>query len=320
MTRLPSYAPGGASVLLARDGAVFAHLAPVDHPLIPLDSLPEHVGGAFIAVEDRRFFRHDGVDWIRVAGAVKANLVAGRSAQGASTLTMQLARTLFPGRIRRQDRTLSRKLLEVRVAGELEERLGKEAILELYLNHVYLGGGVQGVQAASRYYFGKDAPELDAEEAALLAALARAPALYDPYDHPEAARDRRNLVLGLMAEQGRLPPEEARAARARPVRVLPEPARDGRRARHLAPYFVEEVRRLLEREFGGRIYAERFTVHTTLDVTAQRAAREELNDQLRAVEAGAFGRFPGPAFRGAPRSTSEGTPYLQGAVVVIDVA
>ncbi|MDT8368838.1 MAG: PBP1A family penicillin-binding protein [Longimicrobiales bacterium] len=318
--RLASWAPGGASVLLARNGEPFADLSPVDHPLVPLDSLPEHIGDAFVAVEDRRFFRHGGVDWFRVVGAVSADLRAGAFVQGASTLTMQLARTLFPERIRRSDRTLSRKLLEVRMAGEIEERFTKAEILELYLNHIYLGGGAEGVQGASRYYFGKDARDLAVEEAALLAALAKAPALYDPYDHPEAARARRDLVLDLMADQARLPVEEARAARARPVRLLPEPALEARHTTRFAPYFVEEVRRFLEGEMGERIHAERFTIHTTLEIEAQTAAEEELRDQLRAVESGAFGRFRGPSYRHAPAPEPGGTAYLQGAVIVLDLA
>jgi len=312
---LSSYQPGGAAVLLDRNGERFADLAPMEYEVVPLDSLPPHVPAAFVAVEDRRFYDHRGVDWVRVLGAAWADLRAGGLVQGSSTIPMQLSRTLFPERIRREDKTLRRKLLEVRVAGEIEDRFSKGEILELYLNHVYLGAGTYGIQAASRYWFGKDATELDLEEAAMLAGMPRAPSQYDPRRHPEAARTRRDLVLSLMEQQELLTPGVADSARALELVVPDEPYRDPD-GDLLAPYFVQHVRRMLEDELGESLYAERLRIHTTLDPVAQRAAEEELEARLRAVERGDFGRARGERYERAGGAAD----YLQGAVVVMDAA
>lgn len=310
---LRAWQPGGASVLLDRNGQRFADLAPMEYRVVPLDSLPPYVPAAFVAVEDRRFFRHHGVDWRRVLGAAWADLRAGRLAQGSSTITMQLSRSLFSDRIRREDKTLGRKLLEVRIAGELEDRFTKQEILELYLNHVYFGGGSYGIRAASRYWFGKDATKLDLEEAAMLAALLRAPASYDPRRHPDAAKARRDLVLALMKDQGKISPEAADSARKQGIDVTADPEPD--RANLVAPWFVQRVRRQLEEELGQSLYSRPLRIHTTLDPVAQRAAQEELETSLRSVERGAFGRLVAPA----ASDGAVGSDRLQGAVVVMDV-
>ncbi|HSG46544.1 MAG TPA: transglycosylase domain-containing protein, partial [Longimicrobiales bacterium] len=316
LDRIASYQPGRASVLLDRNGERLAALAPMEYGVVPLDSLPGYVVDAFVAVEDRRFFRHGGVDWVRVLGAAWANLRNG-GLQGSSTLSMQLARTLFPERIRREDRTAGRKLLEVRVALELEERLTKPEILELYLNHIYLGAGTYGVQAASRHWFGTDATALTLAQAALLAALPRAPARYDPRRSPERARERRDLVLALMARAGWVEESEAEEARRLPLGVAAEPAHDGI-GTQLGPYFVQQVRREMEEALGERLYAEPLRIVTTLDLGAQRAAERELEVQLQALESGAFGAATTPRYTSGLEPAPEGTAYVQGAVVVMD--
>ena len=310
--RLASFQPGGSAVILDRDGVRFADFSPVAYEVVALEALPGWVPDAFVAVEDRRFREHGGVDWVRVAGAMLANVRQGRMAQGSSTLSMQLARTLFSNRIRREDRTLSRKLLEVRVAREVETAYTKDEILELYLNHIYLGGGLHGVQAASRNLFGKDAADLELHEAALLAGLPRAPAHYDPRRRPDAARTRRDLVLSLMELQGLVSPEEAEAARAEPLAVQepPPPADEG----FAASYFVAQVRSLLEEELGDRIHREPLRIHTTLDREAQRAAEVELDRQLRALDRGAYGRLRLAAEEAEPDASRQ----VQGAVVFMD--
>jgi 1A family penicillin-binding protein len=315
---LRSYQPGGASVLLDRTGERFADLAPMEYEVVPLDSLPEYVPAAFVAVEDRRFYEHGGVDWRRVIGAALADIRAGGLVQGSSTIPMQLSRTLFSDRIQREDKTFRRKLMEVRVAGEIEDRFTKEEILELYLNHVYFGAGSYGIQAASRYYFGKEATELELEEAALLAALPRAPAHYDPRRHPEAARARRDLVLALMARQERIAVEDAESAREEGLGVSKEPDWDPDGDR-LAPYFVQHVRRLLEERLGETLYSEPLRIYTTLDATAQRSAEEELESQLRSVERGTYGWLDAPSHEDAATGPGgDGTGYLQGALVILD--
>ena len=276
--RLASYRPGGAPVLLDREGRPFGDLAPVEGELVTLKSLPKHVPQAFLAVEDRRFYEHGAVDWMRVAGALWANVRSHKVEEGSSTITMQLARNVFPDRIPGQERTLARKLLEVRVAFEIEDDFEKDEILELYLNHIYFGNGARGIEAAARHYFGVHARELSLPQAALLAALPKGPGHYDPRRHPEEARERRDLVLSLMAEQGRIDAAAADRPRAAPARVARRRAAGDRPV--FAGYFIEEVRRQLEELMGGDLYDQRLRIRTTLDSRAQRAAEQELQRQL----------------------------------------
>ncbi|HVR70955.1 MAG TPA: PBP1A family penicillin-binding protein [Vicinamibacteria bacterium] len=313
---LAAYQPGGAPVLLDRNGKPFADLAPVPGELVPIESLPRHVVEAFLAVEDRRFFEHRGVDWYRVGGAALANVRAGGYDEGFSTVSMQLARNVFPDRLRARDRTPWRKLMEIRVALEVEGKYGKDEILELYLNHIYFGNGARGVEAASRHYFGVGARRLSLAQAATLAALPKAPSHYDPRRHPRAAKERRNLVLALMEQQKRIEAPRAAEARQQPLRVVRRAAPG--RAAPLAGWYVEEVRRELEERLGEQLYEDSLRIHTTLDVEAQRAAEEELARQLRAIEGGSRGRFSGPRYGAEAPPPEKGTPYLQGALVMLE--
>ncbi|MBX6363418.1 MAG: PBP1A family penicillin-binding protein [Gemmatimonadetes bacterium] len=315
--QLSAYQPGGASVLLDRRGRKFAELRPVDREVVRLATLPSYVPAAFVAVEDKRFYEHHGVDWRRVIGAAIANVRSGGVAEGFSTIPMQLARNIWSDRLPGQEKTLRRKLLEIRVAREIERRFSKDEILELYLNNIYFGGGSYGIEAAARNYFGKPARELSLPQAALLAALPKAPASYDPRRHPARAQARRNLVLSLMSEGGFIRPELARAARAAPVRVTAEPPGRGGE-RDLARYVVELVRREVEDHLGDEVYRTPLRIYTTLDVDVQRAAEQELTRQLRFIERGGLGRFPGPRYASARASGERGTDYLQGAVVMLD--
>ena len=306
VSRLASYRPGGAPVLLDRDGRPFGDLAPVEGELVTLRSLPKHVPAAFVAVEDRRFYEHGAVDLRRVAGALWANLRSHKVEEGSSTITMQLARNVFPERIPGQQRTFSRKLLEVRVAMGIERRFKKDEILEMYLNHIYFGNGARGIEAAARHYFGAHAKSLTLGQAALLAALPKGPGHYDPRRNPGEARERRNLVLSLMAEQKRISAADAERASRSPLGVVRRRVSGERSV--FAGYFVEEVRRQLEELLGGDLYDQRLRIRTTLDVGAQRAAEEELERQIRLIESGGLGRF---------RPQAEGP--LQGAVVMMGV-
>lgn len=292
--RLDGYVPDEASIVVDRSGAELHKLYRVRRVVVPLDSLPPYVPQAFIAVEDQRFFEHGGVDWPRVIGAAWANVRAKTIVEGFSTITMQLARNVFPDRLPYTERTLSRKLAEMKVAREIEARYSKEQILELYLNQIYYGNGAWGIEAAAREYFGKGASELTLAEAALLAGVIRSPNHLDPRRNPEGARARRSVVLAKMAAQGMISGEEAARAAAEPLRLDEGEQVDGYGR---APYFVEEVRRFLEAELGEGIYTGGYTIHTTLDGAAQAVAEEELARQLAAVGGG-----------GA----------LQGAVVVLD--
>lgn len=313
---IAAFQPAEASVLLDRHGVAFAQLSPVEYEVVAIDSLPDWVGQAFIAVEDRRFFEHDGVDWVRVLGALWANIRASALVEGSSTITMQVARTLLADRIPREEKTFGRKLTEARVAGRIERRFTKHEILELYVNHVYLGGGTHGVESASRYYFGKPARDLTLAEAALLAALPKAPTHYDPWRNPDAALSRRNLVLSLMEEQGYITEARADSALESGLRVVAQP--DGGSLDRLhAPWFVRQVRRLLEQEFDD-IYATPLRITTTLDLGVQAAAEAQLAARLADVESGTFGTLRAPEYDRSADPDSAGTDYLQGAVVFMD--
>ncbi|MBW3534906.1 MAG: PBP1A family penicillin-binding protein [Gemmatimonadetes bacterium] len=317
---LAAYQPDGAPQLLDREGKPFARLRPVDRVVVPLDSVPEVVREAFVSVEDRRFRGHRGVDWLRVPGALWANVRAGGVREGFSTITMQLARNVFPDRLPARERSPLRKLLEMRVAGAIEDHFTKDEILELYLNHIYFGDGVHGIAAASRHYFDKPPPELTLREAALLAALPKGPATYHPRRHPERARARRDLVLTLMERQGRSAPEDAAVARETSLGVTARPPHTPREEEEAAPYFIEAVRRVLEERLGPDVYATRLRVHTTLDRSAQAAVEDALQDQLRRIEAGAYGRVDAPRFEPGRLPSPEGSPHLQAAAVILEAA
>jgi len=272
---------------------------------------------AFIAIEDRRFRTHRGIDLPRVAGALWANFKSRRLDEGSSTITMQLARNVFPGELPYRERTLARKLLEARVAQRIEDEFDKDQILEMYLNHIYFGSGAYGIQAAAHQHFGVSAENLTLAQAALLAALPKSPARYDPRRHPEQARERRDLVLSLMADQQRVSSEQADQARREPVRV----SKPGPPPALAAPYFVEAVRVALEEVVGDDLYTRPLRVFTTLDVDAQTAAEEELERQLRAIETSKLGKFSGPTLATAGSSQGEEkTRYLQGALVAIEAS
>ncbi len=313
---LAAYQHGGGPLLLDRGGMPLARVTPLARTTVPIGSLPAYLPEAFIAVEDKRFRDHGGVDWRRVPGALLANLRSREIAQGFSTITMQLARNVFPERLPASQRTFRRKALEIRVAGAIENRFTKDEILELYLNHTYFGGGAYGVEAASRYYFGKPAAKLTLAQAATLAAIPRGPSLYDPRRHPESARARRDLVLGLMERQGQVDAEAARSARDAELAVLAKPPR-ARDRDPLAPYFIEEIRKALEDRYGSDLYHGRMRIHTTLDRELQVALEEELERQVRAVERGAFGRFRHPDYEPG-RTGAAQTLYLQSAGLVLD--
>lgn len=318
---LSGFVPDEASVVLDRRGREVAKLYRIRRTIVPLDSLPGYVPAAFVAVEDHRFWRHGGIDWRRVPAALWANLRAGDIEEGFSTITMQLARNVFPDRLPMHERTVWRKLAEMRVARAIEDRFSKRDILELYLNQIYFGSGAWGIDAAAREYFGKPATRLQLAEAALLAGLPLAPSRLNPRVDREAALARRRLVLAEMVEHDLIDTKRAARAAHAPLRL----ARDEADARERAPYFVEEVRRRLEQELGESLYTDGLVIRTTLDLGIQDVAEEELRRQLVAIEAGRHGWFPHARDRRRAVTAGRGdddagepTRYLQGAVVVMD--
>ncbi len=317
--KLRAYIPDQASVVLDRRGAEVAKLYRVDRRIVPLDSLPKYVPAAFVAVEDRRFYSHHGVDWARVPGAVMVDLRRHGFAQGFSTITMQLARNLFPDRLPAAERSPLRKLAEMRVATAIEGKFSKQDILQMYLNQIYFGHGAWGIEAAAQEYFGKPARQLTVAEAATLAGLPQSPTRANPRADPVAATARRNLVLDAMASQGVITPAEAGAAKGARMRV--RLGRDPTGVQQ-APYFLEEVRQQLEAQLGEAIYTDGLRIHTTLDLPTQRVAESELERQLESIERGGYGAFRHARYdpqRPVTADTSDDTPaYLQGALLMLD--
>lgn len=253
--------------ILARDGAVLAERG-VAHDYMPLDLLPRHVVGAVVAIEDRRFFEHTGLDPWGFARAVFANLRAGRLAQGGSTLTQQLAKNLFLS----SERTFSRKIEELALALWLELRLSKSDILELYLNRVYFGAGAYGIEAASQRYFDKSARALSVSEAALIAGLLKAPSKFSPLVSPELATSRGRVVLAKMAETGFI--TQAQYERALSDRIKFAKAEQGKDPQKGVEYVVDLVLENLPPIIGSG-HGE-IVVETTLDATLQKQASDIL--------------------------------------------
>jgi membrane peptidoglycan carboxypeptidase len=235
---------------------------------VPLERVSPHMIDALLAVEDRRFYSHHGLDGVRIVKAAWRNLRAGRIVEGGSTLTQQLARLEQLSPVR----TFSRKIREATIAVQLEERYSKQEILHAYLNAVYFGDGYYGVEAASRGYFGKSASDLQPHEAALLAGIVRSPTGYSPSTSPRRAIARRNLVLRLMRDTGRLTDAEYRASIELPLRATSFRSPGGMAAAPTAcgRYFQEEVRRQLVARFGGqKVLQGGLRVYTGYDAEMQ---------------------------------------------------
>lgn len=248
--------------ILARDGSVLAERGAA-HDYMPIDLLPPHVTGAVIAIEDRRFYDHYGIDPAGFGRAFFANLRAGRFVQGGSTLTQQLAKNLFLS----SERKLSRKIEELALALWLELRLSKDAILEIYINRVYLGAGAYGIEAASQRYFDKSARELTVAEAAVIAGLLKAPSKYSPFSSPEIAKSRGRVVLAKMRETGVITPEEEQRALVEPLRFFQQSSQTADLGLDYAVDFVLEHLPPLV----GAGHAE-IVVETTLDANLQKHA------------------------------------------------
>ena len=244
---------------------------------VPLDRISPHVVRAIVAVEDQRFYEHAGVDFVRVLGAAVNNLREGRRAQGGSTLTQQLARQSFLT----PDKTLQRKLKEVVVAARLESEFSKDEILRMYLNKVYFGDGLYGVEAASRGFFGKHAADLDVAEAAMLAGLVKSPSTYAPTISRDRAIARRNVVLQAMLDARAIDRTTYENARRAPVQL----ADTLRHEEAYGQYFKEEVRKQLVERFGwDRVYQGGLRVYTTIDLELQKLAEAEVQRGLDEIE------------------------------------
>jgi len=264
--------------------------------LAELDAYPKVLVDALLASEDSRFWWHPGVDPIGTARALLTNLLGGRVLEGGSTLTQQLARSLYPDQVG-QGESLGRKWRELLVSLQLEARFSKRDLLLSYLNRVYLGPG-WGFEDASRHYFAKTAGKLELAEAALLVGLLPSPNGYDPCFEPQAALDARNRVLVKMVETGRISADAGRRARRSPVKLSPEACRDQQRKRG-APFYTDQVRRDLQSQVGDEVAAEgNFLVDTHLDPQLQATVERVLRQRIS--------------------SSSSSLGVSEGAVVVLD--
>ncbi|MDR7416974.1 MAG: penicillin-binding protein 1A [Armatimonadota bacterium] len=261
--------PSQATRIYAANGELIASLYRENRVYVPLSAIPRVLQQAVIAIEDERFYRHRGVDAIGVARALWVNLTRNRILEGGSTITQQLARTLFLT----PERTLTRKLHEMLLALEMERHLTKDEILERYLNQVYFGNGAYGVEMAAQVYFNRRVGELGLPEASLLAGLIQAPSRYDPFRNFPAAKRRQEQVLRKMVEVGFLSEEQAQAALRAPLGLRRTPVNAGLVGIR-APYFVSYLLPFLLQRYGEeRVYRGGLRVYTTLDVRLQELAQ-----------------------------------------------
>ena len=290
---LERYRPSSVTELYDDQGRVIGSFALQRRVVASYDDYPQVLRDALISIEDKDFYRHWGVNVWRIAGAAYRDIRSGGRVEGASTLTMQLARNLFLS----PDRSFHRKIQEALLAIQIERRFTKPQIFTLYANQIYLGHGSYGFEAASEYYFSKPAKKLTLEEAALLAGLPKWPANYSPITHPDRSLKRRNLVINSMLEDGKITAKEASEARDKPIElhVAHDPG-------SLAPSYVEEIRRYLETRYGSdQVHEGGLKVYTSLDLDLQRAANQAVLDGLAAYERrhGWKGRLENVAANGA---------------------
>jgi penicillin-binding protein 1A len=272
------YRPLRASEVFSADGELIGQFYVEKRVLIPVEQIPTIVKQAFVAAEDIRFYSHGGVDYQGIVRAALANLRAGHVVQGGSTITQQVAKLLIVG----QERSLARKVREAMLAHRIEQRLSKDQILGIYLNHVYLGHGAYGIAAAAAAYFGKDVANLSAAEAAMLAGLPKAPGRATPFHDFARAQARQHYVIDQMQELGSLTPTQAETARHEALVLV---SRERNLANVAAPYFVETIRRYVADNYGDEELLERgLRVYTTLDMGKQRVAEAALRAGLEDLQ------------------------------------
>ncbi len=297
---LQNYTPPTSTKIYSDDGRIIGEFFQEKRELLGFSQIPKDAVNAVLAAEDAHFYKHRGFRVYSLLRALAADIRARRFVQGGSTLTQQLAKTLFLS----SEKTFSRKLKELMIALQLEINYSKSEILTFYFNQIYFGSGAYGLEAAAEVYFGKHAADLTVAECALIGALPRGPSIYSPYNDMAKARARRAWVLGRMAREGFITEEQRAAAEVEPITLSPH------KKPEVAPYFVEIIRQALEEKYGGEtMYRQGLAVHTTLNIEMQLAATQALAAGLKEAE-GRIGRRGG---------NPEGLP-LQGALIAIDPA
>jgi penicillin-binding protein 1A len=301
--QIQSYQPDEGGRIYDRNGKLIGRVVIVRRVNVPIAQVPVFVRQAFIATEDRRFYEHNGMDWRGFFRSVAHNIAAGGIREGFSTITMQAAQNSFVVK-KYPSRSLRQKLIEMRVAHIMERSLTKDQILQLYLNAIYMGNGMYGVEAASRDLFGKTVSKLTLPEAAMLAALPKAPSYYTPRRNPGRATGRRNLVLSLMVDAGYISRERLAGLQATQLRIAKEEWRPDTR---MDSYAIDAVRAFTDSVLDDREDDIRdLTVYTTLDVTAQRAGDRAVARRAQAIQAESGGYFKGSRH------------HIQGAFIALD--
>src|SRR5678816_3752165 len=302
--QIQTYQPDEGGRIYDRTGKLMGRLEIVRRLNVPISQVPVHVRQAFIATEDRRFYKHHGIDWRGFVRAALANVRAGGVREGFSTISMQAAQNSFVVK-KYPNRSLRQKFIELRVARLMERSLTKDQILQLYLNAIYMGNGVYGVEAASRDLFGKSVGKITLPEAAMLAALPKAPSYYTPRRSPSRALARRNLVLELMVKAGYVSPGRLPGLKETRLRIAKDEWRPDTRA---DSYALDAVRAFADSVLSDRDERDTrdLTIHTTLDINAQRSADRAVARRAAAIQTESSGYWDGARHQ------------IQGAMVALD--
>ncbi len=288
---LRDYNPPVITEVYAEDGQIIGQYWDERRIIVPLEEISPHIINAFVAAEDGRFFQHRGIDCLSILRALFKNIKAGRIEQGGSTITQQVTKSLL---LKNPARTYKRKVRESLLSVQIEKEFTKEEILYLYLNQIYLGHGLYGVEAASQVYFGKKASELNIAESALLAGLAQAPSRDSPIKHFDRVKARQRYALERMRADGFIDDQEFKEALETQLKIQPYKGQDAGKA----PYFLEHIRQIIERKYGRHLlYNGGLKIHTTVNLSMQRAARN-------AIEKGLSELDKRDGFRGPRRKTT----------------
>jgi penicillin-binding protein 1A len=283
--------------------------------LTSLERVPKYLKDGLICIEDKQFYRHWGINLFALLRSLLMNMLHMRVVGGGSTITMQLARNMFLT----QEQTIGRKLKEMALAIRIERAYTKDEILEKYLNQVNFGQGRYGVETAAHYYYGKEISDLDLSQCAMLIALAKSPEIYNPYKHPKRALSRRNLVLQEMFKGRYITREEYEPAVAEPLNVIEQKVE-----KTVGEYYLEEIRRYLELKYGGEfLYRSGANIYTNMDLNLQKTCEEKLEKHLAQLEKEYHLSHSKVKVDSLLDTLSQNdsvttTPYLQGAIVVID--
>jgi penicillin-binding protein 1A len=307
-----------ASVILDRNDKIFGQIYVENRETIPFEQLPRDLINAVVSVEDSKFYQHGGYDFWGIVRAALKNFTAGHVRQGASTITQQLARNSFS----LKERTFRRKLLEILLSKRIEDRFGKQKIMELYLNRIYFGGGLYGAEAASRGYFGKSAKDMTLSECATLAGLIKSPNRLSPWSDKNGSRDARNVALARMRDLGFISRERCETAQAEEIVIGSRQSAQGQ------TYAVDYIRQQVIAAVGwDRAMNEGYRIHTTIDAELQKVGEDSLREHLTAVEQHSGYNHPtyevyANRYRSAKQlavPNAQAAPdYLQGALIALD--